>query len=57
MNDIDNLINNLEYVIKEIKDYNRPVKDMDLTIRLWSVLKYLEEHNKELKTTKSGVFM
>tara|TARA_R110002051_G_scaffold307986_1_gene379312 strand:+ start:617 stop:787 length:171 start_codon:yes stop_codon:yes gene_type:complete len=56
MNDVDNLIRNIEYVIKEIKDHNRPVKDMDLTIRLWSVLKYLEEHNEELKA-KSGVFM
>jgi hypothetical protein len=56
MSDISHLIKNLEYVIKEIKDQNRPVKDMDLTIRLWGVLQYLKEHNEDLKA-KSGVFM
>lgn len=47
--EVQHHIRNLEYVIKEIKKGDRPVKDMDLTLRLHLLAKFLIKYEDILR--------
>ena len=48
MSECKNAINNLEYVLSEVKRKNRNFDDVDITLRLHLVIKYLEQKKPHL---------